>query len=349
MKKMPAAALRERLQGALIPAVPAPFDAAGAPHPAAEARLARYHAAGPAAGVALWVHTGRGLRLESGLRREVFRRWRAALRPEQFIIAGVGLPEARAEPAGSLGGAIEAAVGMAEEAREAGADGLLVHPPTWLRGGAGAEPAMIAYHEALGGVGPPLILFYLYEAAGGVSYDLGLLERLLRLPNVAGIKVATLDSIMTFQDIARLIEARAPEVALLTGEDRFFGATLMRGAVGALIGLAAVRPGPQAELIDCARRGRWGRFVPLSRGIDRLAESIFIAPMEGYIRRLMLALAVEGVLPMEATYDPWGPEVGEGALGPIREALRQLERLEGDEFAGWGRRPRRRQGARRRG
>ena len=43
-----------------------------------------------------------------------------------------------------------------------------------------------------------MIAFYLYEAAGGVAYDDDTLRALLDLPEVIGIKVATLDSVMTF-------------------------------------------------------------------------------------------------------------------------------------------------------
>ena len=54
-----------------------------------------------------------------------------------------------------------------------------------------------------------------------------------------GIKVATLDSVMTFQDVARLIRRQAPDKVLITGEDRFLGYSLMCGAEAALIGMGA--------------------------------------------------------------------------------------------------------------
>jgi 4-hydroxy-tetrahydrodipicolinate synthase len=47
------------------------------------------------------------------------------------------------------------------------------------------------------------------------------LDDLLALPNVIGIKMATLDSVMTYQDVARHIQSRHPDKLLITGEDRF--------------------------------------------------------------------------------------------------------------------------------
>ena len=40
-----------------------------------------------------------------------------------------------------------------------------------------------------------------------------------------------------------------------------------------------------------------------------LAQATFIEPMEGYIRRMLWAVAADGVIPEEACDDPWGPEL----------------------------------------
>ena len=95
----------------------------------------------------------------------------------------------------------------------------------------------------------PLILFYLYEAAGGISYSLELLDELTRLPQVVGIKMATLDSVMTFQEVALWLQERSPEIALITGEDRFLDYSLMLGAESALVGMGAALINLQADMI----------------------------------------------------------------------------------------------------
>jgi 4-hydroxy-tetrahydrodipicolinate synthase len=124
---------------------------------------------------------------------------------------------------------------------------------------------------------------------------------------VAGIKMATLDSVMTFQYVARLIGEEFPETLLITGEDRFLGYSLLCGAESALIGMGAAAPDNQAALLAAHQRGDAGTFLWLTRAVDRFAQATFRAPMEGYIRRMLWALADTGVIPEAATHDPEGP------------------------------------------
>ncbi len=322
--------LRARLDGALISAVPAPFDLDGKHCEEAEKSLIKYQAASRAAGVAVWAHTGRGLRLNDEERHRIFKRWRIGLREDQFIVAGVGCPSsAMGDTLDEISDAeyISRAADMAQSAKTYGADGILVYAPVKFRGRADQNELTLDYHESIASIGLPMILFYLYEAAGGISYDLGFLETLLALDGVAGIKLATLDSIMTFQDVAQLVTKKFPEIALLTGEDRFLGYTITRGAVGALIGMGTIEPNLQAALLQYWREGNFEKFAKLSLALDDLAENIFVQPMEGYIRRLMLALAAEGVLPMDKTYDPWGPPIPHAEKVAIAGALTRLQTL----------------------
>jgi 4-hydroxy-tetrahydrodipicolinate synthase len=154
----------------------------------------------------------------------------------------------------------------------------------------------------------PVIAFYLYEAAGGVSYDDETLHAILELPGVLGIKVATLDSVMTFQRVAAVLREH-PSKLLITGEDRFLGYSLLLGARAALIGMGAALPELQADLIRARLAEDWSRFVALSELCDRFAQTTFIEPMEGYIRRMLWAVAAEGAIPAEACDDPWGPSL----------------------------------------
>ena len=63
-------------------------------------------------------------------------------------------------------------------------------------------------------------------------------------------------------------------------------------------GWAPPCPMLQAELLRRSRGPSSGsRFVALSALCDRLAQATFVAPMEGYIRRMLWAAAAEGALP----------------------------------------------------
>jgi len=306
--------LREQLRWGLIPAVPIPRRPAGALHEPAQATYAAWMAGQPVAGAAVWVHTGRGLLIPRALRHDLLASWRAALGPDRVLVAGAGaLPDA-ADYQGD-------AVRMAEDAAEWGADALLCFAPTRHRG----DPdAIVRHHAALAAVGLPLILFFLYEAAGGVTYDADTLRRLFALPGVAGIKMATLDSVMTYQDVAALIAAECPETVLITGEDRFLGYSMLAGAHGALIGMGAAVPAPQAALVGAPPEADPARFLRLTRAVDRFGRATFRAPMEGYILRMLWALAETGVLPDDACHDPHGPPVDPAERAEVRAAALAL-------------------------
>jgi 4-hydroxy-tetrahydrodipicolinate synthase len=246
----------------------------------------------PVAGVAVWAHTGRGPHLSPEQRETVLAAWRAAL-PKRVIVAGASSVE------------------MARAAKRGGADALLAFP---------RDDDPVAHHAALARE-LPVIAFYLYQAAGGVAYDDATLHQILALPGVVGIKVATLDSVMTFQRIAAVMRDH-PQKLLITGEDRFLGYSIQMGARGALIGVGAALTDIQAALIGTFYGGDNDSFLRLSTLLDAFAQTTFVAPMEGYVRRMLWALAADGVIPDDACDDPWGPALPAAERETVRRAVR---------------------------
>lgn len=281
--------LADRLRG-LIPAVPVPFSGMNL-NTGAQSAYAKWMGTQPIAGVAVWAHTGRGRHLSAEQRRTVLETWREAL-PNRVLVAGVH----------DLTTAIEA--------RRGHADALLVYPER-------NDP--VAHHARLSRE-LPVILFHLYEAAGGVDYGDATLDALLDLPNVVGIKVATLDSVITYQRIAAAVR-RHPGKLLITGEDRFLGYSLMMGAEAALVGMGAALTSMQAGLVAAAQEERWSDFVPLARRCDSFAQATFVEPMEGYIRRMLWAAAAEGIIPDDACDDPWGPDLPAAQRAAVVQAI----------------------------
>jgi 4-hydroxy-tetrahydrodipicolinate synthase len=281
----------ERLDWGLIPAVPVPFRGSEMDG-VAQRTYAAWMARQPVAGAAVWAHTGRGPHLSANVRREVLDTWREAM-PDRVIIAGAR------------------DVGMAIEARRGKADALLAFPER-------QDP--VGYHRRLSRE-LPVIAFYLYEAAGGVSYDDATLHAILELPDVIGVKVATLDSVMTFQRIAAVLRSH-PSKLLITGEDRFLGYSLLLGARTALIGMGAALPDVQADLLRARAQEDWPRFIMLSDICDRFGQATFIHPMEGYIRRMLWAAAADGALPAHACDDPWGPALPEDERDAVERLVR---------------------------
>ena len=281
-----------RLEGGLIPAVPVPFTGATIAAVAQQA-YARWMAGQGVAGVAVWAHTGRGPHLTAAQRRAVLDVWRAAL-PDRVIVAGA------------------TTLDMAREARAGGADALLAFPSA-------DDP--VGWHAALSAE-LPVIAFYLYEAAGGVAYDDATLGAILALPGVIGVKVATLDSVMTFQRIAALLRG-VPGKLLVTGEDRFLGYSILMGATAALVGMGAALTDLQCALLRAHAARDAAEFNRLLGLLDRFAQATFIAPMEGYVRRMLWAAAADGVISPDACDDPWAPTEMPGERAAVIRAVHE--------------------------
>ncbi len=294
----PLTPLGARLEWGLLPAVPVPFRGSVLDE-AAQRGYAAWMARHPVAGVAVWAHTGRGPHLSAEQRALVLETWREAL-PDRIVVAGAR------------------DLTMAIEARRGRADALLAFP---------AREKAVEYHARMSRE-LPVLAFWLYEAAGGVAYDDATLHAILDLPNVVGIKVATLDSVMTFQRLAGVLRSH-PDKLLVTGEDRFLGYSLMAGARAALVGMGAALPDLQAGLLRACAERDWAAFQARSARCDRLALATFIPPMEGYVRRMLWAAAADGALPAEACDDPWGPPLPPEERAEVERAVRDA-RAPGD-------------------
>jgi len=321
MKPLTAEECGRRLWHGLVPAVPVPMAANGQIDPAAQKSYIAYMDQQPVAGVAVWAHTGRGLHLSRDQRIQVLQAWAQGTGSSRLIVAGVGgsRPGAVTFPA-----YVDSALEMANDALQHGAQAFLIYAPSPLRqivGPDGTEELVLDYHRQLAALHAPIILFYLYEAAGGISYSPELLRRLLALPEVVGIKLATLDSVMTYQNVANLIAEEFPRKVLITGEDRFLGYSLMAGAQAALIGMGAACTALQYNLMEACFQGRAEEFLKLSAVVDRLSQVLFVPPMEGYIRRMLWTLVHLGVIEPESAHDPWGPDLPESEFIRISEAL----------------------------
>lgn len=314
----------DRLRDTVIPAVPVPFGPDGTIDADAQRAYIAWMAGQGVGGVAVWAHTGRGPHLADRQREQILAAWRSGL-PDTPIVCGVGMPAGASlpeDPAARHRTAVAVGRESARQASDWGADVLMAHPPRHLGDVSGAADQIVEYHAALAEIGLPVLAFLLYEAAGGVSYDVALLRRILALDGVIGVKVATLDSVMTFQDVARSI-ADLPDALLISGEDRFLGYSLMCGAHGALVGMAAACTDIIVTLMHAWRTGRYDEFVQLSARIDAFSEATFRVPMEGYVQRMLWALEDDGVIP-SAAIDLFGPALDDRDRQRVREAVRAL-------------------------
>lgn len=309
-----------RIRAGFFPAVPVLVDAQGRLAVEATQAYINWLMGHAVDGVAIWAHTGRGLYLKRDDRKLVAELWASRMQG-RILICGVGSASAQTEKE-----LVQQSVEMAVQAKEWGAQALLVYPPRILQ----TPRSIVAYHREIAQVGLPVIAFHLYEEAGGRPYTDSVIRGILGIPEVVGIKVATLDSIMRFQEIAAVMR-EFPEKALITGEDRMLGYTFTRGASGALVGLGAVETDLQLKLVAAWRQKDYANFIRYQQIVDDLGEAIFREPIEGYVGRLLYVLARRGIIPYSAACDPWGPKLTKQEQRLIDSCLALVDVFRGEK------------------
>jgi 4-hydroxy-tetrahydrodipicolinate synthase len=297
---------RRALEG-LIPAVVTPMtEDFSIDEGALRAYLAWIAEQGPSA-IAINTDAGEGPHLTPEEKRRNLVIAREVLGDRLPIVAGLGAPHTRL------------AVDAAKDARDTGASALLVFPQTAFRGARGADPVIIAYHEAVARAGLPMIIFQLQPALGGTEYPPETLARLVDIDEVVAIKEATFDAVK-FVDTVALLRSLPKRIAILTGNDNFILESFVLGGDGALIGMGAVATREQATMIAAARRGEWSAAFQIYQRLQPLIRCTFAQPVRDYRARLKEALVVQGVLPRATVRPPLLPLSPE-ARADVRAAV----------------------------
>ncbi len=259
--------------------------------------------------VALAVNTdaGEGPHLSREEKRRVLETVVKQVNGRVPVVSGVGAPYT------------SAAVELAKEARDAGADAFLCFPINAFRGAAGRDPVIIAYHEAIAKVGVPMILFQLQPDLGGVNYPPETLTELVNLDSVVAIKEATFDALV-FQRTKAHLETLDKKITFMTGNDNFIMESFILGAEGALIGFGAIATQEQARMIAAVKARDYETAFALNRILAPLADAMFAQPVRDYRARLKEALVAIGVIPRATVRPPLLP-LNPGAKAAVAKAV----------------------------
>ena len=228
----------------------------------------------------------------------------------RIVVAGVNQE-------GSLDAAREAAAAM-----EAGADAIMVFPPN---GFALAQDGEIAcrHHEIIIRAIPdaPLFLFQASHAAGQLAYPPEVLDRLLELPGVVGIKEGGWE-VNRYDALRRRVKRARPEVAVLASGDEHLLACMVHGSDGSMVSLADIVPDAILELDAAVRGSDLAAARAIHARIEPLADAIYGQPPGGRATaRLKWCLARLGRIPDPALRPPAGP-VGPTEAALLEDALR---------------------------
>lgn len=259
-------------------------------------RNVRRWAEHPLAGVVLFGSTGEGLLLDEDERAGLLEGVRDVV-DDRLLLAGVGAESTRA------------AIRLAKASAAAGADAVLVQPPSYYRPALTAE-ALRDHFVAVADASPvPVVLYQVPPQYSGVELHPGLVGELARHPNIAGIKDSTGD----LRTLGAFVDACGRRCGVLVGSGGALFGALELGASGGVLAVSLLAPRECTEIFR-----RWADGDPAGAGA--LQERI--GPLH---RAVVGRLGVAGI---KAALDLLGYAGGapRAPLRPLREKDREAVR-----------------------
>jgi 4-hydroxy-tetrahydrodipicolinate synthase len=298
------------LQG-IIPAIVLPMDDHYAPDLPALRRYVEWLLPQEPVALAVNVDTGEGPHLSFGERAAVLETVANAAKGKCLIVAGIAGPYT------------DQAIANARQARQAGADALLVFPiPAFL--GQPLNPEVpYQYHQAIAEASElPIILFQLQPALGGVIYEADTLLRLIEIEQVVAIKEASFDA-LRFLQTKNLLDHAPRRITLLTGNDNFILESFILGAEGALLGFSTLETALQVRMLQAVREGDYATSREIAARLQPFSDLIFRRPVTDYRARVKEVLRLQGIIPNNLVRPPLLP-LSQHELNDIRSTVQSL-------------------------
>lgn len=230
-----------RLEGVLLP-VTTPFDrATGAIAPIHFRDNLRAYLAAGVHGFVVAGSTGEAPLLDEGEIVQLVEWARDIVPPEAILLAGTGAESTRAT------------IRVSKAVAKAGADAVLVRPPSYYRGRMDPDTVRLHYEAVADAVPLPVVLYNVPKFVP-VELSAGLLAELGGHANVAGIK----DSSADLKRLAAFLDAAPPGCAVMVGAGSQLYAALEMGAAGGIIAVGCFAPRLAAEVYTRFRAGEMG-------------------------------------------------------------------------------------------
>ncbi|HEV8440410.1 MAG TPA: dihydrodipicolinate synthase family protein [Methylomirabilota bacterium] len=228
--------------------------------------------------------------------------------------------------AGVYADGTQEAVELARDAKAAGADGLLVFPPTLFMWGAQIKPDMALRHFSTlaDAVDLPLIVFE-YPPASGIGYTPETLAELCKIPSVAGVKDWSND-IVAYEKNLRALRASGRPVAMLSAFTMSLMATFLLGADGCISGMGSVTADLQASLLAAVKAADLSEAHRINERLLPLVNVFYAPPFVDMHNRMKEALVILGRIPAAHVRPPLTP-ISDDERYRIRLALRAARLL----------------------
>lgn len=192
----------------------------------------------------------------------------------------------------------ESSVLAARQARrmqDAGANALLVVPPSTFGKGAQARPEMVMehYQRIAAATDLPLVIFQ-YTVAGGLGFSLETLLRLAEeIPSICGIKDYCGDPVL-HEETVRHLQNGSCRINVLSAHSSWLLQSLALGCAGILSGAGSTIAALQVELFEAMANSDLVAAREINERMNVLTRLFYRAPMADQHNRMKEANVILG-------------------------------------------------------
>lgn len=228
------------LSGVFIPAVtPFTSDTGDIDIPAFQANLRSWFQH-PIQGVVIAGTTGEAVLLDEDERIALVRAAKEALPTDVLLTVGTGMESTRATQR------------LSKVVADAGAQAVLVQPPAYYKGAMTPEALREHYLSVADSSPVPVIVYQAPLRMSTLDFPTGLVAELSNHENIVGIK----DSRGKLELMGELVEQCQDGFQVLAGSGALLYPAMEVGAVGGIVAVANMAPGPSGELFQAYKAGR---------------------------------------------------------------------------------------------
>lgn len=256
--------------------------------------------------------TGEGLLLTPAERAEIYGAVVAQAAGRAKVIAHIGALDTAT------------AAQLAAQAAALGADAISAVPPVYFKVD---DEALVEHYRIIAAAAGGLPLYpYQIPSATGVEINERVMERLLAIPSLAGIKYSSYN----LYDMRNIIELAPTRLSVLSGFDEVCVAALAMGAHGAIGSTYNVMPATFAAIDRAMGRGALDEARALQFRANRVIKALLSAPL---IAALKAVLSARGI-PCGAPRRPQRPLAAD-ERARLLDAVQAagLDELEGEALA----------------
>jgi 4-hydroxy-tetrahydrodipicolinate synthase len=168
----------------------------------------------------------------------------------------------------------------ARHAEKAGADAVLVLPPYYIKPSA---DGICAHFARVADTTSLPIVAYNNTGRTGITLDVGILERLARIPSIVALKECERDLAI----IAAKISAVGERIAIMSGDDDLGFPTFLLGSPGGIFMSANLVPAFHRKLFDATMRGDLVTARKAHFALLPLIEALYTANHPGPLKDAM--------------------------------------------------------------